>query len=119
MTETKMEVIKLMPKEYTQAEANAFKHGFFLGAADVNQQIVPSGCSVAVGGEMGGYRGDHAVMLAVSRVNPHIGRGQDLAVDAADGLDPQKTLVGDAGDDHAHLIEVSIQHQLSGYARFF
>jgi hypothetical protein len=40
MTETKMEVIKLMPKEYTQAEADAFKHGFFLGAKSERNELV-------------------------------------------------------------------------------
>jgi len=40
MTETKMEVIKLMPKEYTQAEANAFKHGFFLGAKSEREELI-------------------------------------------------------------------------------
>lgn len=40
MTETKMEVIKLMPKEYTQAEANAFKHGLFLGAKSEKEELL-------------------------------------------------------------------------------
>jgi hypothetical protein len=40
MTETKMEVIKLMPKEYTQAEADAFKHGFFLGAKFERNELI-------------------------------------------------------------------------------
>ena len=40
MTETKMEVIKLMPKEYTEAEANAFKHGFFLGAKSEREEMM-------------------------------------------------------------------------------
>ena len=40
MTETKMEVIKLMPKEYTQSEANAFKHGFFLGAKSKKEELL-------------------------------------------------------------------------------
>lgn len=40
MTETKMEVIKLIPKEYTQAEVNAFKHGFFLGAKSEREELI-------------------------------------------------------------------------------
>ena len=40
MTETKMEVIKLMPKEYTKAEADAFKHGFFLGAKSEREELI-------------------------------------------------------------------------------
>ena len=40
MTETKMEVINLMPKEYTEAEANAFKHGFFLGAKNEREEVI-------------------------------------------------------------------------------
>ena len=40
MTETKMEVVKLMPKEYNKAEANAFKHGFFLGAKSEREELI-------------------------------------------------------------------------------
>jgi hypothetical protein len=40
MTETKMEVVKLMPKEYNKAEANAFKHGFFLGARSEREEVI-------------------------------------------------------------------------------
>ena len=40
MTETKMEVVRLMPKEYNKAEANAFKHGFFLGAKSERNELV-------------------------------------------------------------------------------
>ena len=40
MTETKMEVVKLMPKEYNKAEADAFKHGFFLGAKSERNELV-------------------------------------------------------------------------------
>jgi hypothetical protein len=40
MTETKMEVVKLMPKEYTKVEADAFKHGFFLGAKSEREELI-------------------------------------------------------------------------------
>ena len=40
MKETKMEVVKLMPKEYNKAEANAFKHGFFLGAKSEREELI-------------------------------------------------------------------------------
>ena len=40
MTETKMEVVKLMPKEYNKAEANAFKHGFFLDARSEREEVI-------------------------------------------------------------------------------
>ena len=40
MTETKIEVVKLMPKEYNKAEANAFKHGFFLGAKSEREELI-------------------------------------------------------------------------------
>lgn len=35
-----MEVVKLMPKEYTRAEADAFKHGFFLGAKSEREELI-------------------------------------------------------------------------------
>ena len=44
MTETKMEVVKLMPKEYTKAEADAFKHGFFLGAKSEREEMIDKFC---------------------------------------------------------------------------
>ena len=40
MTETKMEVVKLMPKEYTKVEVDAFKHGFFLGAKSEREELI-------------------------------------------------------------------------------
>ena len=39
-----MEVVKLMPKEYTKAEADAFKHGFFLGAKSEREEMIDKFC---------------------------------------------------------------------------
>ncbi len=48
MTETKTEVIKLMPKEYTKAEANAFKHGFFLGAKSEKGELLQNALDLII-----------------------------------------------------------------------
>ena len=70
MTETKMEVIRLMPKEYTQAEANAFKHGFFLGAKSEKEELIQKAVDATICLPYENDDGGYTHLVDVSRPLP-------------------------------------------------